>query len=78
MVQLDGGIGIHSLLQAKQSVGHTVHLSHGEVHPSQRLVPEVLPQLLPVRGHLETMPTPGGVELDKGVASPTEGIVSEE
>ena len=60
------------MLQAEQSVVHTVHLAYGEVHPGQRLVPVGLPQLLPVVGHLLAVAAPGGVELDEGVALPVQ------
>ena len=72
VVEFDGGIGVHSLLQAQKRIVHTVHLSHREVHARYRLVSDRLPQLLPVRSHLLAVAAPRGVELDKGVAFPVE------
>ena len=72
MVELDGGVGVHSLLQAQHGAVHAVDLRDGEVCPGEGLVPEVLAQLLPVGGHLLAVTAPRGEELHEGVAFPEE------
>ena len=71
VVELDGGVGVHPLLQTEQSLLHTVHLPQRQINSGQRFALEGLSQILPLRGHLQAVAAPRGVELDKGVALPS-------
>ena len=70
VVELYGGVGVHSLLQAEQGIVNTVDFTNRQINSRQSLPLHWLPQLVPLWRHLLAVAAPGGVELHKGVALP--------